>query len=98
LLVGRKQPAQFLFTATSPELAAIGVDVNRESITSNSYTEVVSSYEARLGIGVPHRFRRGELFNLDAGYMAAFYKNPFAATKPTTKSSPSKSAPSPQPA
>jgi len=78
LLVGRKQPAQYLFTATAPDLAAIGIDVNEEFISSDKYTEVISAFDGKLGIGYSYRFRRGSIFTLDAGYLASVFSNPFS--------------------
>lgn len=78
LLVGRKQPAQYLFTATAPDLAAVGIDVNNEFISSDKYTEVVSAFDGKLGIGYDYRFRRGGKLTLDAGYLASVFNNPFS--------------------
>jgi hypothetical protein len=79
LLIGRKQPSEYLFTATAPELAAIGIAVNRELIRSDSFTQVVYSVNARLGIGYCHSFCNGTTFMLEAGYMAAIFTDPFSA-------------------
>lgn len=78
LLIGSKQPAQYLFSATSPELAAVGIEVNDESINSESFTEVVYACDAKLGLGYTYVFAGGSRFTLDGGYMAAVYTDPFS--------------------
>ena len=55
LLIGRTDPAQYLFSATAPDLAAVGIAVNQEFIGSQSFTHVVPSGNAKLGeIGRAH--------------------------------------------
>ncbi|MGO8878372.1 MAG: Lpg1974 family pore-forming outer membrane protein [Desulfomonilaceae bacterium] len=73
LLIGGKQPSQYLFTATSPELAAVGIQVNHEHIGSDNFTQVVYSFDTKMGIGF-----NGPRYNLEAGCMAAFYIDPFS--------------------
>ncbi|MGD9647859.1 MAG: Lpg1974 family pore-forming outer membrane protein [Pirellulales bacterium] len=78
LLVGQTTPAQYLFTATSPELAAVGVAVNSEHVSSSSFAHVVYNANARLGFGWAHMFRNGLGISCDVGYLATFYANPFS--------------------
>jgi hypothetical protein len=77
LLMGRKQPAQYLFRATTPELAAIGIDENVESIASGKFSDVVSAFDARLGLAWAHQLQKGGLLSLDVGVMASVYNNAF---------------------
>jgi hypothetical protein len=74
LLIGRKQPSQYLFRATSPELALVGIALNPEKIKSEDFTQVVYSCDARLGIGC-----NVSAVTLEAGYTAAAYIGPFSA-------------------
>jgi len=78
LLVGRTQPSQYLFSATSPELALVGISNNQEQVSSTGFTQVVYSTNARLGIGFTHEFSGGNSFSLDAGYQATVYVDPFS--------------------
>lgn len=78
LLVGQTQPAQYLFTATAPDLAAIGIAVNQENISSEKFTHVVSAATGRLGLGWTRVFANRSQFTVDAGYLAALYVNPFS--------------------
>lgn len=73
LLIGRKQPSQYIFTATAPELALVGISVNYEDISSADFTQVVYSSDAKLGIGCS-----GSRFAIEAGYTAATYIGPFS--------------------
>jgi hypothetical protein len=78
LLIGRKQPAQYELTATAPDLALVGIAVNREHISSEDFTQVVYSCDAKLGIGYSYVFLSGSTFTVEAGYMAAIYIDPFS--------------------
>jgi len=79
LLIGRKRPAEYEFNATSPELAAAGLTTNPEHIGSDPSTQVVYSFDARLGIGYCHRLGSGSRFTVEAGYLAAVYIDPFSS-------------------
>ena len=59
-------------------MAAIGIDENDEFISSDSYTEVISAFDGKLGIGYSYFFRRGGKLTLDAGYLASVFNNPFS--------------------
>jgi hypothetical protein len=78
LLIGRKQPAQYEFTATAPDLAAVGIGVNREYIGSDAFTQVVYSGNAKLGLGYSYVFGSGSIFTLETGYLAAIYLDAFS--------------------
>lgn len=78
LLVGNTAPAQFLFSASTPELTNLGIDVNREYIGSDTKTHVVYAATARLGLGWCRPLRNGSTLSFDGGYMASFYADPFA--------------------
>jgi hypothetical protein len=77
LLVGRKQPSQYVFRAQTPDLAAIGIEENYEFISSDDFTDVVTAFDARLGIGYERRLRRGGVASVELGFMAAVYNNAF---------------------
>lgn len=77
-LIGRTQPAQYLFAATAPDLALVGIPVNREHVSSSEFTQVVYAGDARLGIGYSRKLSGGSVFALDGGYQAAIYLNPFS--------------------
>jgi Legionella pneumophila major outer membrane protein precursor len=78
LLIGQTQPAQYEFTATAPELAAIGIPVNREFISSQSFSHVVYATNAKLGIGYSRVLPSGARLTVDGGYLAAIYLSPFS--------------------
>ncbi|HWA99195.1 MAG TPA: Lpg1974 family pore-forming outer membrane protein [Pirellulales bacterium] len=78
LLIGQTQPAQYQFAATGPGLASIGIPLNQEWIGSAPYFHVVPAVNAKLGIGYVRTLRNGLTVNIDGGYMAAWYSNPFA--------------------
>ena len=78
LLIGQTQPSQYLFTATAPDLAAIGIPVNNEGIYSDRLTHVVLASNANLGMGYSRALRNGSIFTIDGGYLAAVFVNPFA--------------------
>ncbi len=79
LMIGPKQPSQYLFAATAPELAAVGISVNRESINSANFTQVASSWDGKLGIANSYASCKGSAFTIEAGYMATVYIDPFSA-------------------
>ncbi len=78
LLIGQTQPSQYLFTATAPGLASIGIPVNNEGIYSNRLTHVVYAANAKLGLGYSRVLSNGSVFTFDGGYLAAVLVNPFA--------------------
>src|SRR5262249_20668552 len=78
LLVGRTQPSQYQFTATSDDLATAGIDVNQQSIASPSFVHVVYAATARLGAGYTLALPRGRFISVDGGWMAALYVNPLS--------------------
>lgn len=63
LLVGRTQPAQYLFAATAPDLALVGIPVNREHVSSDPFTQVVYAGDAKLGIGYSRALSKGSVFS-----------------------------------
>lgn len=75
LLIGPTQPAQYEFTATSPELAAVGIPVNYEFISSKQVFHAIWAANARLGLGFSRCLGSGVLLTVDGGYMAAVYAN-----------------------
>lgn len=81
LLVGQTQPAQYVFTATAPDLAAVGITENYEQVGSEAYSHVVLATDARLGIGYTRVLRGGAVVTVDTGYLAAIYLNPFAGNE-----------------
>jgi Legionella pneumophila major outer membrane protein precursor len=78
LLIGQTQPAQYLFTATAPDLALVGIPVNEERISSDRFTQVVYAGDAKLGIGYARSLSGGSVLTVDGGYLAAIYLNPFS--------------------
>ncbi len=78
-LIGRSKPAQYVLTATSPELAGLGIPVNREFISSTAFTQVVYAFNAKLGAGYTYVFSNGWTANIEAGYMAALFIKPFSS-------------------
>jgi hypothetical protein len=77
LLVGQKQPAEYRFAATAPDLSAIGIDVNKEHIDSEKFTRVVYACDAKLGVAYERPLANGSTLEFEAGYLAALYTNPF---------------------
>jgi hypothetical protein len=78
LLIGRTQPAQYLFNATSPELAAAGIAANPEHISSSTFTQVVYSANAKIGLGYTRAVSNRHTFSLELGYLASIFVNPFS--------------------
>jgi hypothetical protein len=78
-LIGRSKPAQYVLTATSPELAGLGIPVNREFISSTAFTQVVYAFNAKLGAGYTYVFSNGWTANIEGGYMAALFIKPFSS-------------------
>ena len=77
-MVGRTQPAQYLFAATAPDLALVGISVNREHVSSEEFTQVVYAGDAKLGVGYSRELPHGSMFTVDGGYQAAIYLTPFS--------------------
>ncbi len=77
LLAGRTQPSQYIFNATGPDLAAVGIPVNHEGVYSSPVTHVVYATNAKLGVGFSRVFSNGSILTIDGGFMAALFVQPF---------------------
>ena len=59
-------------------MAAVGIPLNVEGIYSRTYTHVVGSLYAKLGIGYNRPLANGSVLTIDGGWLAALYLNPFS--------------------
>ncbi|SFJ17136.1 Lpg1974 family pore-forming outer membrane protein [Planctomicrobium piriforme] len=78
VLAGRKQPAQYSFAAVFDDV------VNREQIASRSVSQVVYNGDAKLGLGYNRPFSNGSILNLESGFKAAVFINPFSTYETST--------------
>lgn len=78
ILAGWMQPAQYSF-------AAVFVDtVNSEQIASHAVPQVVYFSDAKLGLGYTRPFGNGSILNVECGFKAAIFINPFSTYETST--------------
>jgi len=78
VLAGWMQPAQYTFVAD------LANGVNPEQISSQSVSQVVYASDAKLGGGYSRQMRNGSLLNIECGFKAAIFVNPFATYETST--------------
>jgi hypothetical protein len=78
ILGGWTQPAQYSF-------AAVFLDtVNREQISSRTVSQVVYAGDAKLGVGYSRPLRNGSVLNIESGFKAVVFINPFSTYETST--------------
>ena len=78
ILQGRMQPAQYSFTAVFDDV------INAEQIKSGSVTQVVYASDAKVGLGYSRLLRNGSVLELETGFKAAVFMDPFATYETST--------------
>ncbi len=78
VLAGWVQPAQYSFAAVFDDV------VNSEQIASRTASQVVYAGDAKLGLGFTHLFGNGSVLNLESGFRAAVFVNPFSTYETST--------------
>ncbi len=56
-------------------LATAGIPENHQSISHRSFTQVVPSIDAKLGLKYSHQYLNDKSLSIEAGYMASIYVN-----------------------
>jgi hypothetical protein len=78
ILAGWMQPAQYSFTAVFDDA------VNSEQISSHRVSQVVYASDAKLGLGYSRLLGNGSIVNLESGFKAAIFINPFSTYETST--------------
>lgn len=83
LFIGSQQPR----TDTSGSgsiLTAGGIPVNYQSITHNSFIQVVPSFDAKLGLKYSYQYDEDKTLSIEGGYMTSIYLNVIQNYVPST--------------
>ena len=78
ILAGWMQPAQYSFNAIFEDA------VNSEQISSHRVTQVVYASDAKLGLGYSRLLGNGSILNIESGFKAAIFINPFSTYETST--------------
>lgn len=78
ILAGWMQPAQYSFAAVFEDA------VNSEAISSHRVSQVVYASDAKLGLGYSRLLRSGAVLNIESGFKAAIFINPFSTYETST--------------
>lgn len=78
VLAGRMTPAQYSFAAVFDDV------VNSEQIRSRSVSQVVFGSDVKLGLGYTYPFGNGSILNIETGFKAAIFINPFSTYETST--------------
>ena len=78
ILGGWTQPAQYSFAAVFQDV------VNSEQISSGSVSQVVYAGDAKLGVGYSRPLRNGSVLNIESGFKAVVFINPFSTYETST--------------
>lgn len=78
ILAGWMQPAQYSFSGVYEDR------VDSEQISSRSVSQVVYATDAKLGLGYTWLFRSGSILNLESGFKAAIFVDPFSTYETST--------------
>jgi len=78
ILEGWMQPAQYSFAAVFDDV------VNSEQISSRTVSQVVYAGDAKLGLGYSCALRSGSVLNIECGFKAAVYIDPFSTYETST--------------
>ncbi len=83
IFIGSLQPSTTTEGAGSI-LATAGIPVNHQSISHKSFTQVVPSLDAKLGLKYSQQYANDKSFAIEAGYMASIYVNAIQNYVPST--------------
>ena len=78
ILGGWQQPAQYSFAAVFDDT------VNREQISSPTAAQVVYAGDAKLGVGYSCQLGNGFVLNIESGFKAAVFIDPFSTYETST--------------
>jgi len=78
ILAGLVQPAQYQFTGVFDDAT------DTEQIGSNRVSQVVYATDAKLGLGYSHLLGSGSVLNIESGFKAAIFVNPFSTYETST--------------
>lgn len=78
VLAGSMQPAQYVFQGVFQDR------IDSEQISSNRINQVVYATDAKLGLGYTRLLGNCSLLNLESGFKAALFVNPFATYETST--------------
>ncbi len=78
ILAGWMQPAEYSFAGVYED----AVDI--EQISAERVTQVVWASDAKLGLGYTRLLGRGSILNLQSGFQAAIFINPFSTYETST--------------
>jgi hypothetical protein len=78
ILEGWMQPAQYSFAAVFDDV------VNSEQISSHAVSQVVYAGDAKLGLAYSCPLRNGSVLNIESGFKAAVYVDPFSTYETST--------------
>jgi hypothetical protein len=78
ILAGWMQPAQYSFAAVFEDA------VNSEQISSDRVSQVVYASDAKLGLGYARLLGNGSVVNIESGFKAAIFVDPFATYETST--------------
>jgi hypothetical protein len=78
ILAGWMQPAQYSFAAVFADT------VNSEQIASQDVPQVVYFSDAKLGLSYNRPFANGSILNVECGFKAAIFVNPFSTYETST--------------
>lgn len=78
VLAGSMQPARYAFQGVFEN------NIDSEAIASRSVTQVVYATDAKLGLGFQHLFGNRFTLNIESGFKAALFINPFATYETST--------------
>lgn len=84
ILIGSMQPAEYLFNASSSDLALVGISVNNEHVSSSSVTQIVPSVDAKLGLSYSYPMKNEKKLTFELGYMGTMYINPLSSYETNT--------------
>jgi hypothetical protein len=83
LFIGREEPATNS-NGTSALLTAGGIPENFQSISHHHYTQIVPSFDGKLGLKYSGLYSPGKEFAIEVGYMASIYINALQNYVPST--------------
>ena len=78
ILEGWTQPAEYSFAAVFQDV------VNSEQISSHSVSQVVYTGDAKLGVGYSCSLGNGSVLNIESGFQAAVFIDPFSTYETST--------------
>lgn len=83
LYIGSQQPST-TSTGSGSVLTNAGISVNHQSISHDSYIQLVPALDTKIGLQYSCRYSHDKSFALEAGYMASIYTNALQNYVPST--------------